>query len=111
MMRAKAAACAVVLTGLLGACSFSASTGTPSLSKAELESRISAQLAKTVGQSPSSVVCPGPLDATVGKTERCTLVSAAGNTFGLTVTVTSVSGATLNFTIAVDQTPSATATT
>lgn len=84
-------------------CTFS--TGN-SVSKAEVEKQISAQLASSVGQQPKSVTCPGDLKAKVGTTMRCTLVTPQGTNYGLTTTVTSVNGSDAKFSIKVDDHPS-----
>jgi Domain of unknown function (DUF4333) len=60
------------------------------------------QLAST-GKDVDEVTCPD-LPARVGATERCTLVTGA-ETYGVTVTATSVQGTDVKFDIQVDQAP------
>lgn len=60
------------------------------------------------GKQVDEVSCPD-LPATVGASQRCTL-KAGGDTYGVTVTVTSVQGSDVKFDIAVDQTPTTTPT-
>jgi Domain of unknown function (DUF4333) len=67
-------------------------------------SAVSEQLAAKVGYPPDSVTCPEDLDGVVGTEMRCELV-VESDTYGLTVTVTSVKGTTVNFDIAVDDQP------
>ncbi len=105
IVRKVAAAFAVGLTAVaLSACSFSTSTG-KSVKEADVESQISAQLAAKIGEKPKSVTCPGDLKAKQGTTMRCSLVDKTDKKYGLTVTVTSVEGNTVNFDIKVDDEP------
>ncbi len=67
---------------------------------------VSEQLAKKVGSPPDSVTCPEDLEGVVGTELRCELVTG-NDTYGLTVTVTSVEGTTVNFGISVDDKPKA----
>jgi hypothetical protein len=55
------------------------------------------------GKQVNQVSCPD-LEARVGASERCTLVSGT-ETYGVTVSVTSVQGADVKFDIQVDQSP------
>jgi len=55
------------------------------------------------GKQVDEVSCPD-LPATVGASQRCTL-KAGGDTYGVTVTVTSVQGTDVKFDIQVDSTP------
>ena len=55
------------------------------------------------GKQVNQVSCPD-LEARTGASERCTLVSGT-ETYGVTVTVTSVQGADVKFDIQVDKTP------
>ena len=55
------------------------------------------------GKQVDEVSCPD-LPATVGASQRCTL-KAGGDTYGVTVTVTSVQGTDVKFDIQVDKTP------
>jgi len=72
--------------------------------KEAVASAVSDQLAQKVGRPPDSVTCPEDLEGVVGTGLRCELV-AGDDTYGLTVTVTSVKGTTVNFDIAVDDKP------
>ncbi|HEV7147236.1 MAG TPA: DUF4333 domain-containing protein [Pedococcus sp.] len=108
MLRVAGAACAVLTAFLLGGCSVHGKV-TPLVSQSDLQAQIATQLEKATGEKPANVSCPAPLEGVVGQTQRCSLVSAAGNTFGLTVTVTSVSGTTVNFDIKVDAAPTGSA--
>jgi hypothetical protein len=55
------------------------------------------------GKQVNQVSCPD-LEARVGASQRCSLVSGT-ETYGVTVTVTSVQGTDVKFDIQVDQTP------
>jgi Domain of unknown function (DUF4333) len=77
---------------------------TVTVDKETVASAVSDQLAKQVGSPPDSVTCPADLEGVVGTQLRCELV-AGNDTYGLTVTVTSVKGTTVNFNIAVDDQP------
>ncbi|MGW1680580.1 DUF4333 domain-containing protein [Saccharopolyspora sp. NPDC002376] len=89
---------------LLTGCSASFSVGGNTLSTETLETQITEQLTKTVGQAPDSVSCANPLKAEVGESERCEL-TAADTRYGVTVTVTSVEGDKAKFDIQVDNEP------
>lgn len=79
-----------------------APTGDLTVEEAELERSVSATLAQQVGQVPDRIDCPGDLAGTVGTIMRCTL-TAGPDTLGVTVTVTSVVGDTVNYDVEVDQ--------
>lgn len=70
-----------------------------------VEGQIAQQLAEQVGETPDSVSCPGDLPAEVGAKMECTLTEG-GQTLGVTVTVTSIEGSTVNFDIDVADTAS-----
>ncbi len=72
--------------------------------KETVASTVSDQLAIQVGSRPDSVTCPADLEGVVGTELRCELV-AGNDTYGVTVTVTSVKGTNVNFHIAVDDQP------
>ena len=72
--------------------------------KETVASAVSDQLAKKVGSPPDSVTCPEDLEGVVGTELRCELV-ADNDTYGVTVTVTSVKDTTVNFDISVDDKP------
>jgi len=72
--------------------------------KETVASTVSDQLAKQEGSPPDSVTCPEDLEGVVGTQLRCELM-AGNDTYGVTVTVTSVKGTNVNFHIAVDDQP------
>lgn len=92
------AAIAAALVALAG-CS-----GTSKMSQSEAESQISSALEDQVGQAPDDVTCPGDISAEVGETMRCEL-TAGGDTYGLTMEITSVEGDKAKFDIEVDDEP------
>lgn len=75
--------------------------GDPKIAESDLEESVQQTLAEQVGQTPDAIDCPDDLQGTVGQTMRCTL-TAGGETLGLTVTVTSVEGDTVNYDVEVD---------
>ncbi|MEH3033215.1 MAG: DUF4333 domain-containing protein [Aeromicrobium erythreum] len=87
----------------VAACSFSAGT-TKSVDGDTVAEKVKTQLTKQVGTAPDSVECPDDLKAEKGATTRCTL-TAAGDTYGVTVTTTSAEGRDVRFSIKVDDTP------
>jgi hypothetical protein len=70
----------------------------------DLEERVSTSLTEQVGQAPEDVDCPDDLAAEADAETRCTL-TADGQTYGVTVTVTSVDGADAQLDIQVDEQP------
>jgi len=95
-------ALAPLVVGLAGCPTAVAQTVT--VDKEAVASAVSDQLAKQVGRPPDSVTCPEDLEGVVGTQLRCELV-AGNDTYGVTVTVTSVKGTNVNFHIAVDDQP------
>jgi len=95
-------ALAPLVVGLAGCPTAVAQTVT--VDKEKVASAVSDQLATQVGRAPDSVTCPEDLEGVVGTELRCDLV-AGNDTYGVTVTVTSVKGTTVNFDIAVDDKP------
>lgn len=75
-----------------------------SVDKDALAKEVSSQLASGAGQEPESVTCPEDLTGKVGATTICTL-SDSGESYGVTVTVTSVDGSDVKFDIKVDDEP------
>lgn len=72
--------------------------------KDQVAKEVSDQLAAQVGETPDSVTCPDNLKGTEGATLRCDL-SSDGQTYGVTVTVTSVSAGDVMFDFKVDDHP------
>jgi hypothetical protein len=95
-------ALAPLVVGLAGCSTAVAQTVT--VDKETVASAVSDQLAKQVGRPPDSVTCPEDLEGVVGTELRCELVAGI-DTYGLTVTVTSVNGTNVNFDISVDDQP------
>jgi hypothetical protein len=95
-------ALAPLVVGLAGCPTAVAQTVT--VDKATVASAVSDRLTKQVGRPPDSVTCPEDLVGVVGTQLRCELV-AGNDTYGVTVTVTSVKGTTVNFDITVDNKP------
>jgi hypothetical protein len=89
---------AAVIVGLSG-CSFSIGGGTPTVTKADLQSDIADRLEKA-GQKPVSVTCSADLEGVVGKTTRCEVVLSATNAFEPIVSVTKVEGSTVSYEMA-----------
>lgn len=72
--------------------------------KKDVAQKITDQLAAQNGKKPDSVTCPDNLKGVQRATLRCTLVDA-GQTSGVTVTVTSVQGTDVRFDIKPDDQP------
>ncbi len=72
--------------------------------KDQVAKEVSDQLAAQVGATPDNVTCPDNLKGTEGATLRCDL-SSNGQTYGVTVTVTSVSAGDVMFDFKVDDHP------
>lgn len=86
----------VLAGGALTACSFSASTG---VSKSDLETK-SMEILTTANpdMTVESVTCPDGLDAEVGSSTSCDVVSSNGN-LTITVAVEKVEDGVINWTI------------
>ncbi|WP_285758206.1 DUF4333 domain-containing protein [Nocardiopsis ansamitocini] len=89
---------------LTSACGFDFGVGGMSVDKETVAAKTAEQLTETVGQAPDEVACPEDLPAEVGAEIRCEL-TAGGQTYGMTVTTTSVEGNDVNFDIKVDDQP------
>ena len=98
MTRSRTLAAVPVLVATLA---LVAGCGTPTVSKADVEKKVSAQLEEQVGRAPDDVTCPGDLTGKVGTTMRCTLTDGSDKV-GLTVDVTDVDGSKVGFDIKVD---------
>ena len=94
---AVAGAAGIILVG-------SACSSEMAVDKDALAKEVSSQLASEVGHEPESVTCPEDLTGKVGATTTCTL-SDAGESYGVTVTVTSVDGSDVKFDMKVDEAP------
>jgi uncharacterized protein DUF4333 len=106
MLRTVRTAALVILCSGAALCACTAKTGSaqPTVSQANLQQGVADSLQQSVGQRPDSVNCPGPITATVGQTERCTL-TASGTTFGLTVKITGYSNGQATYDVQVDHQP------
>jgi hypothetical protein len=103
--RAIAAAAATIAVGGVGA-ALAPAAYADSVDKSEVANQISNQLSQQVGHNPASVSCPRDLVATMGATLRCNATDA-GQTYGVTVTVTNVDAAgNVGFDFKVDSQPS-----
>ncbi|MEU3305641.1 DUF4333 domain-containing protein [Nocardiopsis sp. NPDC055551] len=71
---------------------------------AEVAEQSSAELAEVVGQTPDSFTCSEDLPAQVGAEIRCELVDGT-DTYGVTITTSSVDGSNVDWDIQVDQAP------
>jgi hypothetical protein len=72
--------------------------------KDQVANQISVQIAQQIGHKPDSVTCPDNLKGTQGAALRCELTDQ-GQTYGVTVTVTSVQGGDVTFDYKVDNQP------
>ncbi|WP_341537747.1 DUF4333 domain-containing protein [Mycobacteroides abscessus] len=83
------------------------SSSTPSVRQIPKEEagRIAAErIQAQFGGKVESVVCEGPLDATIGATQRCVLTEE-GQRAGVTLTVTKIEGGKVDFRIKIDDHP------
>ncbi|MCW2885565.1 MAG: hypothetical protein QOE54_5548 [Streptosporangiaceae bacterium] len=86
---------AALTLALATGCSFS--VGDKTVDKSKVEQAISDKLGPQLGGAPKSVSCPGNLKGKAGTTMQCTMVTADGASRKVEVTVTSISGSTVNF--------------
>jgi Domain of unknown function (DUF4333) len=77
------------------------------VNKNDVAREISDQLEQQVGRKPETVTCPDNLKGIQGATLRCSLTDV-GETYGITVTVTSVEGGDVKFNFKVDEQPTTT---
>ena len=101
-MQPRSGVVAIACLGALTGCSVS--VGAPTLGHAELASLVSERLTATVGQRPDKVVCPADLEGSEGSVTRC-MLTAGGDTYGVTVTTRSVRKDNIRFHIQVDDEP------
>ena len=88
---------AAALIALLSISACSASTGTKSMPRADVEKQSTIELARAVGVKTTQVPpihCPGDLEAKVGNTMICSLGEAPGKIFDVLITVTKVNDKT-----------------
>ncbi len=94
------------LLATLAALSVMAGCSSPSvLSPDRAAKEISDVLEQQLGKRPDGVACPAEIDAEVGNQMRCELTDG-GDTYGVTVTITSVADGQAKFDIVVDESPS-----
>jgi hypothetical protein len=95
----------VLAAGLMigGALAVGACSQTGAVDRGQLESTVKTKLEAVAHQKAKDVTCPDNLDAEVKATTRCTLQAMDGSEIGVTVTVTSVKGDTVNFHVEADQ--------
>jgi hypothetical protein len=88
---------AVGLMASAGACSCSiGSSSSHAVSKSDVAGQISSKMTDAAGNKPESVTCPNDLPAKVGAQLDCTM-KVKGQTYGVSVTVTSVNGSDVKF--------------
>jgi hypothetical protein len=101
MQRSKATFSALVLAvGLVAG--LSACTSTTTVSRAEMEKQAATALASNFKGHLASVTCPGDLKATADATMHCLVTADDGSTIGVTASVTSIDGTTVNLAYKVD---------
>ncbi|KIZ15347.1 DUF4333 domain-containing protein [Streptomyces natalensis] len=106
--RLSAAASILTAGALLVGCSASAhvENAEPKLSADKLATTVAEKLAAATGRQKPHITCPEDLVGKVGTTTRCKLSADDGSTLGVSVTVTSVNGSTINFNVKADATAS-----
>ena len=66
------------------------------VSASELGTQAQAALAESTGGEVPPVTCPSDIEAKVGNTATCSITSDEGDTYDVTITITSVDEATKN---------------
>jgi hypothetical protein len=110
-----------VLTALLAGCNGKAEVGqvtskpptsattteqaTLTVDKDRLAALAKEKLEQVAGQQAKGVECDGPIEGTVGATQRCVLTAMDGGTIGVTATVLSVKGDDFNIDFKADDHP------
>lgn len=89
---------------LAAGCSFDSSMGGDVVDSEEVAAQASSVLEEQVGHAPEELVCPEDLLAEVDASIRCELTDS-GQTYGMTVTTTSVEGSDVEFDVLVDEQP------
>lgn len=93
------------LTMLLATgCSFDFSIGDTAVDSEEVTAQASSVVEEQVGHAPEDLTCPENLPAEVDSSIRCELTDG-GQTYGVTVTTTSVEGSDVEFDVQVDEQP------
>ncbi|MGV9803558.1 DUF4333 domain-containing protein [Mycobacterium sp. NPDC003449] len=84
-----------------------AGSATPKIPQSELESGVKKAITEKTGAPVESVSCDGPLEGTIGATERCiaSFATADGLRAGVTVTTTSVDDSDIKYDFKVDDKP------
>ncbi len=88
-------AAAAGLTALVAGCSCSIGSS-HTVSKSDVAGQITAKMADAAGNKPESVTCPNDLPAKVGAQVNCEM-KVKNRPFSVTVTVTSVDGSDVKF--------------
>lgn len=95
------AAAMLIATG----CSFDFNIGGPAAVDSEdVAEQAALELEQQVGRAPDDLTCSEDLPAEVDASIRCEL-TADGQTYGVTVTTTSVEGSDVEFDVLVDEQP------
>ncbi len=77
------------------------STPVKMLSKEQIEAIAKERIEQQYRLNVESFICDGPLQATIGATQRC-IETAGGERIGLTLTVTNVEGNNVDFRFKID---------
>jgi hypothetical protein len=97
MVTSARSTCAAMLLAAASLTACDAAGGAlPEVDRAALQSDITARLAEA-GEAPRSVTCQEDLLGEVGRTARCDIVLSDTNSFQPVATVTSVSGASVDY--------------
>jgi hypothetical protein len=76
--------------------------GSSTVSKGDVEKSAMEKLPTATGLTPTKVSCPNDLDAKAGATMQCQVTVEGNATYGLNVTVSSVSGSQVNYQLLLD---------
>lgn len=99
----KTARLGLIVPLLVAITSCSSSGDNPRVTKGDLENQITSTMAEKSSWTPGEVECPTGLPGKVDRQIRCTVVDKNGVTLDAYVTVESVKGKQVHFTIEVDR--------
>lgn len=85
-------------------CSFDFKIGGDAVDSEDVAEQAALELEQQVGRAPDDLTCTEDLPAEVDASIRCEL-TADGQTYGVTVTTTSVEGSDVEFDVLVDEEP------
>ena len=100
----------VAVTGVAVAVAGACGGGEGAVPRGDVEAQAARQLAASTGRPPPDVVCPGDLPAKKGATLACVLTADDNARYRVTIAVTAVDGADVDFDVSVADAPLAAGT-